>query len=63
MTVARYVPTVAEAEGMREGILAQRRRQGLTQDPSAHPFMRLDLSTETDRKIVASVYADMARHP
>lgn len=54
----RYVPTVEEAEGMLEGILAQRRREGLT---GPHPYGTLDLSTETDRRIVGAVYALMAR--
>lgn len=54
----RYTPTVAEAEGMREGILAQRRIEGLT---GPHPYGALDFSDPVDRRIVGSVYAMMAR--
>jgi hypothetical protein len=56
--MARYTPTLAEAEGMREGILAQRRAEGLT---GPHPYDALDFSTEVDRRIIGSVYALMAR--
>ena len=59
-TDTRRVPTVREAEGMREGILAQRRMQGLT---GPHPYNLLNFSTAADRRIIASVYADMVRHP
>jgi hypothetical protein len=59
--MARYTPTVAEAEGMREGILAQRRAQGLTQGIGSHPYGALDFSNPADRRIVGSVYAMMAR--
>lgn len=56
----RPVPTEAEAEGMREGILSQRRQQGLT---GPHPYGTLNFSTIADRRIIAAVYADMVRHP
>jgi hypothetical protein len=59
-TDTRPTPTVREAEGMREGILAQRRMQGLD---GPHPYFSLDFSTAVDRRIIASVYADMVRHP
>jgi hypothetical protein len=59
-TDTRRVPTVREAEGMREGILAQRRMQGLT---GPHPYNLLDFSKPGDRVIIGSVYADMVRHP
>lgn len=48
----------ATAEGMRQGILAQRKREGLT---GPHPYGSLDFDREADRKIIASVYAAMAR--
>lgn len=51
----RPVPTEAEAEGMREGILSQRRQQGLT---GPHPYGTLDFTDPADRRIIASVYAE-----
>ena len=60
MADTRPTPTVREAEGMREGILSQRRMQGLT---GPHPYHLLDFRTAVDRRIIASVYADMVRHP
>lgn len=48
----------ATAEGMRQGILSQRKREGLT---GPHPYDSLDFDREEDRKIIASVYADLAR--
>lgn len=56
--MSRYTPTVEEAEGMREGVLSQRRMEGLT---GPHPYDSMDFSTESDRRIIASVYALMAR--
>lgn len=57
----RPTPTPARAEGMREGILAQRRMQGLD---GPHPYGLLDLpGSAADRRIIAAVYADMVRHP
>jgi hypothetical protein len=52
----RYTPTVEEAEGMREGILAQRRREGLT---GPHPYDSLRFSMASDRRLIAGVYASM----
>lgn len=57
-TTTRYTPTVEEATGMLAGILSQRRQEGLD---GPHPYDTLDLSEPTDRRIVASVYALMAR--
>lgn len=48
----------ATAEGMRQGILAQRKREGLT---GPNPYGSLDFDREADRKLIASVYAAMAR--
>jgi hypothetical protein len=56
----RPAPSPRQAEGMREGILSQRRQQGLT---GPHPYGTLDFSTIADRRIIAAVYADMVRHP
>lgn len=50
--------TKAQAEGMRKGILAQREREGLT---GPHPYDALDFTKPEDRRIIASVYAAMAR--
>jgi len=43
---------------MLEGILAQRRMEGLT---GPHPYGTLDLDDPVDRRIIGSVYALMAR--
>ena len=60
-TDTRRTPTVREAEGMREGILSQRRLQGLT---GPHPYGLLKFDTSpADRRIIAAVYADMVKHP
>ena len=56
--MARPTPTVERAQGMLDGILAQRRMQGLT---GPHPYGTLDLDDPLDRRIVGSVYADMVR--
>ena len=56
--MTRYTPTEAEAAGMLKGILSQRRMEGLN---GPHPYGTLDLTTEVDRRIVGSVYAEMAR--
>lgn len=56
--MTRYTPTMDEAEGMRRGVLAQRVREGLT---GPHPYGALDFTDEVDRRIIASVYAMMAR--
>lgn len=56
----RRIPTREHAEGMLEGILSQRRMQGLT---GPHPYATFNLDSEVDRRIIASVYADMAKHP
>lgn len=56
--MTRYTPTKAEAEGMREGILAQRRMEGQT---GPHPYGTLNMADPVDRRIVGSVYAEMAR--
>jgi hypothetical protein len=58
--MARYTPTVAEAIGMRAGILAQRARFNLN---GPHPYNLLDFSDPVDRRIIGGVYADMVRHP
>ena len=50
--------TKAQAEGMREGILSQRRMAGLN---GPHPYGSLDFDRPEDRRIIASVYADMAK--
>lgn len=57
-TTGRYTPTKTQAEGMRAGILAQRRMEGLT---GPHPYGALDFTDPVDRRVVASVYAMMAR--
>jgi len=54
----RTTPTREHAEGMLAGILAQRQREGLV---GPHPYDTLDLDSEVDRRIVGSVYAEMAR--
>jgi len=54
----RPTPDRAHAEGMLKGILAQREREGLT---GPHPYGTLDLDSPTDRRIIGSVYAMMAR--
>lgn len=56
--MARFTPSKAEAEGMREGILAQRRMEGLT---GPHPYGTLNMTDPVDRRIIGSVYAEMAR--
>lgn len=56
----RYTPTMAEAIGMRAGILAQRARAG---HDGPHPYNHLDFSDPVDRRIIGSVYADMVRFP
>lgn len=56
----RPVPTEREAEGMREGILSQRRMQGLT---GPHPYGLLNFAKPADRLIIQTVYVDMVRHP
>jgi len=56
--MARYTPTKPEAVGMLEGILAQRRREGLT---GPHPYNALNVADPVDRRIIGAVYADMAR--
>jgi hypothetical protein len=43
---------------MLEGILAQRRMEGLN---GPHPYDHLDLDDPVDRRIIGSVYAIMAR--
>ena len=50
--------TKAQAEGMRRAIISQRNREG---HYGPHPYDSLDFRTENDRRIIASVYADMAR--
>jgi hypothetical protein len=54
--VARTTPEREHAEGMLEGILSQRRMEGLT---GPHPYDTLDLDDPLDRRIVGSVYALM----
>ena len=54
----RTIPTREHAEGMLQGILAQRRMEGLD---GPHPYDTLDLDDPTDRRIIGSVYALMAR--
>jgi hypothetical protein len=56
--VSRPTPERAHAQGMLDGILAQRRMEGLT---GPHPYDTLDLDDPVDRRIVGSVYALMAR--
>lgn len=56
--MARPTPTKAHAEGMLAGILSQRRSEGRT---GPHPYGTLNLDDPVDRRIVASVYAEMAR--
>jgi hypothetical protein len=55
--MTRPTPTREHAEGMLQGILSQRRQEGLT---GPHPYGTLDLDSEVDRRIIASVYALMA---
>jgi hypothetical protein len=55
--VSRPTPEREHAAGMLEGILAQRRLEGLT---GPHPYDTLDLDDPVDRRIVGSVYAMMA---
>ena len=50
--------TEDHARGMLQGILAQRRREGLA-DPG--PYALLDPAVPGDRKIIQSLYASMAR--
>lgn len=57
--MTRYTPTRSEAEGMRRGIVAQLQRHNPATD--VRVWMLLDLSRAADRRLVASVYADMAR--
>lgn len=45
------------AEGMRQGILAQRKREGLT---GPHPYDSLDFNRPENRRIIGSVCAEMA---
>jgi hypothetical protein len=45
------------AEGMRRGILSQRRQMGLT---GPHPYNSPDFNRAEDRRIIAVVYAEMA---
>lgn len=54
----RQTPDRSTAEGMRKGILAQRRREGRK---GPHPYNNLDFRLGVDRRIIASVYADMVR--
>lgn len=56
--MTRETPTREHAEGMLKGILSQRRAEGLT-EPG--PYALLDLDDPTDRRIIGSVYALMAR--
>jgi hypothetical protein len=56
--MTRPTPTREHAAGMLRGILSQRRQEGLT---GPHPYGTLDLDSEVDRRIIASVYALMAR--
>jgi hypothetical protein len=56
----RRTPTKEHAQGMLDGILAERRMRGLT---GPHPYATFNLDSDVDRRIIASVYADMARHP
>lgn len=51
--------TKAQAEGMRKGIFAQYEREG--RSASASIYNTLDFDKPADRRIIASVYADMAR--
>ena len=53
----RVTPDRGHAEGMLKGIQSQRRAEGRTSDP----YALLDLDSPTDRRIIASVYALMAR--
>lgn len=56
----RRTPTREHAAGMLEGILSERRMRNLT---GPHPYATFNLDSEVDRRIIASVYADMAKHP
>lgn len=53
----RPTPTREHAEGMLAGIQAQRAAEG----HPAEPVSLLDLDSESDRRIIASLYAMMAR--
>lgn len=51
-------PSRHHAQGMLEGIRAERRMRGLT---GPHPLDRVDLDRPEDRRLVGAIYAHMAR--
>lgn len=57
--MTRYTPTPREADGMRRGIITQLQRHNPATD--VRVWILLDLSRAADRRLIASVYADMAR--
>lgn len=55
--MTRETPTREHAEGMLNGILSQRRMEGLT---DTTVYDRLDLDCPTDRRVIGGLYASMA---